>query len=233
MSQYSWVACGRDVYVLECLRNGYIKIEPMVTQAVGDALYIAHYHPTLPSSAKLSLGAAAANTFLRKRKILTADSLQMAIKGCDTYAASKIMHGNSVVGYVVRTPSGRAILLAKTAIRRLLRTALWRKGPATDGQKALIAKRLHLKEPDALSDMVLDDTGSAVTAMTAVQRARKPISLETLTKGEAANVLSRVFHGALRNYSEKARLEVRAEEAGAKRRKKEELQTVRVGPLPI
>lgn len=100
MSQYSWVACGRDVYVLECLRNGYLKIEPMVSKTVGDALFIAHHHPTLPSSAKAELGVSAANTFLRKRKILTADSLQTAIKGCDTYAANKVMHGNSIAGCV-------------------------------------------------------------------------------------------------------------------------------------
>lgn len=78
----------------------------------------------------------------------------------------------------------------------------------------------------------MDDTSSTVAA-TAVQRARKPISLETLTKGEAANILSRIFHGALKNYSDKERISVKAEDTAAKQRRKEELQTVRVGPLPV
>jgi ATP-dependent helicase IRC3 len=96
MSPYSWVACGRDVYVLECLRSGYIKIEPMVSKAIGDPLYIAHHIPTSPSVSKSDKGKSRA--YLQKRKILTADSVQAAIKGCDTYVSKKVMHGNAILG---------------------------------------------------------------------------------------------------------------------------------------
>ena len=29
LSTYAWVGCGGDVYVLECLGKGYIRIEPV------------------------------------------------------------------------------------------------------------------------------------------------------------------------------------------------------------
>lgn len=95
MSPYSWVACG-DVYVLECLRVGYIKIEPMVSKAIGDPLYIAHHFPTSNSIPTADKGKSRA--YLQKRKVLTADSVQAAIKGCDTYVAKKVMHGNAILG---------------------------------------------------------------------------------------------------------------------------------------
>lgn len=96
MSPYSWVACGGDVYVLECLRAGYIKIEPMVSKAVGDPLYTAHHIPTSISVSTSEKGKSKA--YLQKRKVLTADSVQAAIKGCDTYVSKKVMHGNAILG---------------------------------------------------------------------------------------------------------------------------------------
>lgn len=54
---------------------------------------------------------------------------------------------------------------------RLLRSAKWRKAPATDGQKALVVKRMSKER--------LEKGG-----------------LANLTKGEAANIIARVKHGA-------------------------------------
>ena len=51
----------------------------------------------------------------------------------------------------------------------MLRSAKWRKEPATEGQKALVAKRMKKLEI---------------------------VELAKLTKGEAANIISRVKHGA-------------------------------------
>lgn len=89
--------------MLECLRAGYVKIEPVIPKAVGDPLYIAHHIPVLsvPSgTAGKDVGGVVNGdkAFLAKRKILTADSLQAAIKGCDTYVTNKVMHGNAILG---------------------------------------------------------------------------------------------------------------------------------------
>lgn len=114
----------------------------------------------------------------------------------------------------------------------MFRSAKWRKTPATEGQKAVIRKRLHLDDADlASSPFDLGGTGSA--AAQAVQQAKKPITLDTLTKGEAANILSRVFHGAMKHYTEKAKRQTKLDDVAAKKLRKQEMQTVRVGPLPV
>jgi len=114
----------------------------------------------------------------------------------------------------------------------MFRTAKWRREPATEGQKALLSRRLHLKEISA-STSASDDVGESSPAMVAVRHARKPISLDTITKGEAANMLTRIFHGAVRHFSDKLKAQSKLEKADAKRRRREDLHRVRVGPLPV
>jgi ATP-dependent helicase IRC3 len=38
ISPHAWVGCGNDIYVLECLGKGYIRIEP--TQGKGKPLWL-------------------------------------------------------------------------------------------------------------------------------------------------------------------------------------------------
>ncbi|KAG8866254.1 hypothetical protein FRB98_004982, partial [Tulasnella sp. 332] len=59
--------------------------------------------------------------FVRKQNILTADTLDAAIRGCDTYITIKVVFGHLALG--------------------LRRKAGWRKQPATKNQKASIRKR--------------------------------------------------------------------------------------------
>lgn len=109
--------------------------------------------------------------YLRSRKVLQATNLGEAIRGCDTYAKTKVVLGSMALGYVLLT-SFHAPIYPISA--RLLRTAKWRKGPASEQQQKLVAKR-HGKlgpDPDAIQ------------------------SLRSLTKGEAANIITRLKHGA-------------------------------------
>lgn len=113
----------------------------------------------------------------------------------------------------------------------MFRTAKWRREPATDGQKSLLARRLRLKETG--SPTLSSDVGELGTALVAVQHARKPILLDTITKGEAANALTRIFHGAVKHFSDKIKAQSKLEKADAKKRRREDLRMVRVGPLPL
>lgn len=104
LSPYAWVACGRDTYVLECVKAGFIKIEPVpltTVKSVGDPIYMAHFVPTLRESGLMIRVSASSEppigkAYLKKRKILTADSLESAVKGCDTYVARKVLPGAQV-----------------------------------------------------------------------------------------------------------------------------------------
>jgi ATP-dependent helicase IRC3 len=113
----------------------------------------------------------------------------------------------------------------------MFRTAKWRREPATDGQKTLLARRLRLKETSLPT--LSSDVNEPSTALVAVRHARKPIALNTITRGEAANALTRIFHGAVKHFSDKIKAQSKLEKADAKRRRHEDLQKVCVGPLPL
>ncbi|KAI6153633.1 P-loop containing nucleoside triphosphate hydrolase protein [Pisolithus tinctorius] len=184
LTSNAWVGCGGDVYVLECLGRGYVRIEPFVAE--GDP---ARYRATFTEATMDGSSARAMklSPYMRKRVIMTSDSLSNIFKGCDTYVARKVLPGSQSIS--------------------LLRTALWRKAPASPSQKTVILKRWGKCRDDTIQ------------------------KLETLSKGEAANIITRLRHGAQAHYEKKAK-EARKQSLIAEKeneRKKREL--VRVGPL--
>lgn len=103
----------------------------------------------------------------------------------------------------------------------------------------MLRKRLHLGDSSSFtSEAEGGDNAEEVTtqrkaSLEAHKRASVPISLDTITKGEAANVLSRLFHGAARNFSGKMKTAQRIEVQAAKAFKKAESSRVKVGPLAM
>ncbi|KAG6336098.1 hypothetical protein ID866_2995 [Astraeus odoratus] len=184
LSPNAWVGCGDDIYVLECLGRGYVRIEP--TPEEDAARYRATFtEATMDAS---SARAMKLSPYMRKRVIMTSDSLSDMFKGCDTFVTQKVLRGGQSFS--------------------LFRTAPWRRAPASESQKALIMKRRGKR----------DDNESL----------RK---FEVLTKGGAANIITRLRHGAQAYYDKKAkemRKKVRIEIEEMERHKRE---TVQVGPL--
>lgn len=117
LSPYAWVGCGGDVYVLECMGKGYIRVQPAEDEEsqchLGvysdtraeprtdpDARYTAHFTPpTLPLRTAMMLKI---SPFQKARHILHATNLADAIRGCDFYAKTKVVQGPIVAGYVTR-----------------------------------------------------------------------------------------------------------------------------------
>ncbi|KAL6309906.1 P-loop containing nucleoside triphosphate hydrolase protein [Sparassis latifolia] len=196
LSSHAWVGCGEDIYVLECLGKGHIRIEKTEGDEENEILFQAHYTPpTLPMGTAFTLKI---SPFQRSRKILTATSLVEALRGCDTYARTKAVQGSLAMG--------------------LLRSARWRREPATDNQKKFIGKRWKSRK-----DIVIGD-------------GNEPDSIEQrlarLTKGEAANVIIRLKHGAQARYEKKAKANQKVAQSIAKERTRKAREHVRVGPLP-
>jgi len=138
--------------------------------------------------------------FLKKRKILTAESLDDAVRGSDTYAKSKVLFGNLALS--------------------LLRTAGWRRRPATNDQKEFLRKRLESKQ----NPLVTHTDGDV--------KKTHP-NIDNLTKGDAANIITRLRHGAQARYSTRigaARKKALVLEKERQRRAREEVQ---VGNLSI
>ncbi|KAJ7634254.1 P-loop containing nucleoside triphosphate hydrolase protein [Mycena polygramma] len=190
MSRHAWVGCGGDVYVLECLGKGHIRIERVEDE---DGEYFqAHYTPAIDGATAASLKIV---PFLRKRHILKAANLSDAVRGCDTYATAKVVFGQMALG--------------------LLRSARWRQAPASDTQKQLVAKRWGKRTFDSDSD--------------AESKAEK---IRTLTKGEAANIITRLKHGAQARYEKKVKVAAKTAQKSEKELLRRAREDVRVGPLP-
>jgi len=64
-----------------------------------------------------------------------------------------------------------------------MRRAKWRKEPATASQKSLVESRWN-KAPKYVQGEMRDD-------------AARTLRIERLTKGEAANIIARIKHGAM------------------------------------
>lgn len=184
LTSNAWVGCGNDVYVLECLGRGYVRIEPFVAE--GDP---ARYQATFTEATMDGSSARAMklSPYMRKRVIMTSDSLINIFKGCDTYVTRKVLPGSQSIS--------------------LLRTAQWRKAPASPSQKTVILKRWGKRR---------DDTTQKV---------------ETFSKGEAANIITRLRHGAQAYYEKKAKETRKQSLVAEKESERQKRELVQVGPL--
>lgn len=72
------------------------------------------------------------------------------------------------------------------SVDRLLRSAKWRQGPASDSQKAWVRKR-SVKRDATLQSLQESVEGSS---------AKPEDRFAKMTKGEAANLITRLKHGA-------------------------------------
>lgn len=194
LSHFAWVGCGDDVYVLECLGKGYIRIEPHRDENDPETHYEAHYTP--PTMTPQTAAMLKISPFQKSRKILSAKTLEDAIRGCDNFAKTNVMKGPLASG--------------------LFKTARWRRTPATASQKKFLAQRWAKFKKEASED------GDS-----------PPDKLASMTKGEAANIITRLKHGALSRYQKRAKAEARKAAALDKERQRKARERVRVGPLPV
>jgi len=199
LSSYSWVGCGDDIYVLECMGKGFIRIEFVKATKSQEAHWQAAFTPpTLPFATAQALKI---SPFQRSRKVLTASSLADAVRGCDTYAKTKAVPGPMALG--------------------LLRSAKWRRQPATDNQKAFLRKRLTKRWSP------IDPNGaSSSSGKSEAER------IDTMTKGEAANIITRLKHGAQARYEKKAKELRKVTLSAQKEKDRKAKEDVSVGPLP-
>ncbi len=146
--------------------------------------------------------------YRRPRHVLFSDDLEGAIRGCDTYATTRVL-----------SSSPMNVLLD--------RRAAWRDKPASEQQRALVERRLgfHAGSGKKGGDRAIAKNGKSVV--------NEPVpQLLNLTRGTAAMILTRLDHGAKTRWTAEATRQNRifaAERAEAERREKE---TVRVGDLP-
>ncbi|KAG8864213.1 hypothetical protein FRB96_006034 [Tulasnella sp. 330] len=86
MSPFAWVKCGLNGWVLDCLRQGYPE----------KVRFIATFIATVDRDQRVM--GVSRSLFVRKQNMLTADTLDAAIRGCDTYITIKVVFGHLALG---------------------------------------------------------------------------------------------------------------------------------------
>lgn len=195
LSNNAWIVIGEQKFILECLGQGFIKVELMkdLEDAEKEPYWKATFTPA--SVDKTTAYQLKISPYMRPRKVCQSLSLDEAIKACDTYAKAKAVRGPMAKG--------------------LLRNAHWRKTPATDSQKIIVAKRYNLSAQDIGLD-VADSRASLISKM---------------TKGQAADIITRLKHGALGLHMQRMKEAKKARKIYDRETQRRLRETVMVGQL--
>lgn len=188
LTQNAWVSCGGSVYVLECMGKGYIRITPIESNSDegaeneedAGASSCAH---CAPRSIYISPGAMFTAHYTAPT---LAKSTAWALK-ISPYRKSKKILTATTLSDAIRgcdTYAQKEILPGGVS-RGLLRNARWRWEPASESQKKFVLKAWKGRK--------------VVTAPNGLGRALPATEegLRALKKGEAANLITRLKHGAL------------------------------------
>ncbi|PWN27946.1 P-loop containing nucleoside triphosphate hydrolase protein [Jaminaea rosea] len=240
LSPNAWVDCGGDVYILEVPRKGFIKIErcdsgdgvaeegEAETSASGeqDDRSRGPWQATftrrnadmdealaeIPNRRSFSPFRRPVSIFGRDTSSggndtsdgegAAAPTLEAAVRACDTYATKRVLYGAGPQSPLIR------------------RDAPWRRQPASESQRQLVAKRMgwqHLEESSIASDGASD--------------AHAEETLRTLTKGKAGEMLTRLKFGFRRRWEGEVKAKNREVKAREKERIRREKERVKVGDL--
>ncbi|GAA6059855.1 hypothetical protein JCM10212_007060 [Sporobolomyces blumeae] len=167
LSKLAWVGCGEDTWVLELIGKGHVKIVKTIDGYTA-SLYLKM--PTSPFHFQGSSGAPP-SPYMTPRLLALHRSLPHLLRSTDRYLSSK--------------PEYFALGLS--------RTAPWRRKPASEGQKNYIYKKV--------GTTLADSEGRGETREIEGLWVGRPwgttVAVDSLTKGQASDVISRTKHGAI------------------------------------
>jgi len=152
LSPNAWVGCGNDIYVLDCMGKGHLRVEPIKRTASiksGSQAESPRFRGLyMPASMR---------SFERSQRILAIGTLAEVVKGCDVY-----------VKKIIPNPS---------LSRGVRHSAKWRRTEITKNQRTFLRKHLG-------------KSGELVVP-------GGPENDFEMSKGEAADLISRIIHGVL------------------------------------
>ncbi|KZO95206.1 P-loop containing nucleoside triphosphate hydrolase protein [Calocera viscosa TUFC12733] len=206
LSRLAWVRCGQN-YILECVGKGFITLKLTSDKNSTSEEFEGFFTAERPRRHS-DPRRDPSTDYLRRFSIFKADSLHAAIRAGDTYAQTKVNPGRMALP--------------------LFRSARWRREPASPLQAKFLKKRLQ-NTIKKLQDM--DPVG--VFSARAQSHEDK---WANLTKGQAANMITRMRHGSQAHYDTKISGLMQQSRKATKEREKEARRQARhavaVGPLP-
>lgn len=161
----AWIDCGDDTYVIDVPPNrGFAKVERQLDSSLQGS-WVVHFTPRNMDGDEAraanpfhSRGFRSASPYRRPRKVLSAETLEQAIHGADTYIAKHILRNSGLM---------RSLLS---------RHAQWRQTPASSRQRAFVEKRLGLRadssELSRIANMTKGEASIILTRMTHGAKAR-------------------------------------------------------------
>ncbi|KAI1788749.1 P-loop containing nucleoside triphosphate hydrolase protein [Ganoderma leucocontextum] len=204
LTQNAWVSCGGGVYVLECMGKGYVRITPIETDGEDDGD-----------------GEDAGAMFVAHYTAPTLAKPTAWILKISPFRRSKKILTAATLADAIRgcdTYAQKEVLPGGVS-RGLSRNARWRWEPASETQKKFVLKawkgRKVVATPDGLG-----------RAMHATEE-----GLREMKKGEAANLITRLKHGALKRHEKKRKAHVRSILANEKEARRRAREDVKVGRL--
>ncbi|KAM5529998.1 hypothetical protein V8D89_016337 [Ganoderma adspersum] len=205
LTQNAWVSCGGSVYVLECMGKGYIRITPIESngdEGAGDE----------EDTGAMFIAHYTAPTL--------AKSTAWVLKISPYRKSKKILTAATLAGAIrgCDTYAQKEILPGGVS-RGLSRNARWRWEPASESQKKFVLKAWKGRK-------VVTTPNGLGKSLPATEE-----GLRALKKGEAANLITRLKHGALKRYEKKRKAEVRSILANEKEARRRAREDVKVGRL--
>ncbi|KAF9575295.1 hypothetical protein EC968_003647 [Mortierella alpina] len=206
-SNNAWVSVGPNEYVL-AVKPDTFKIE----KSLEDGLFRCQKRVAMHDKKFLAKGPGDSERSSKKRFMskgtmlpIEASTLEDCLRGVDTWISKHIGHKPQLIG----------------------RQAKWRKMPATESQLKFLKQLGYEHEP--LDDIgggagIGDKTISLTEEMSIRQQQRR--EKRQLTKGQAANMITRLVNGAGKRWEESKKFKIKRAKAIAKE------IGVEVGPIP-
>ncbi|KAG0281973.1 hypothetical protein BGZ96_000963 [Linnemannia gamsii] len=220
MSRNAWVNVGAGAYVLTCKETTF-RIEKSedglyrcFKRKMMDNRQRKEQRPQDRKKRKSSEDGGAAMFKTKENELpIQSDALEDCFHGVDTWIAKNM--GN---------------------FPGVSRFAKWRKGPASESQLKFLRKLGYDHDPlddlggdseDGAGDGNEESGGSSLAKeLEMAKRRRQKVAAKPLTKGQAANMITRLVHGAGKRWTESKKFEVKKSKALAKE------INVEVGPIP-
>ncbi|KAG8820411.1 hypothetical protein FRC17_010158 [Serendipita sp. 399] len=202
LSAFAWVPSHRS-YILETLGKGTLKLESLKASD-GTDIWEVNYAAPWDRKSMIQLFGRPGGIAGRTRKIAQTTNLEDAVSAAETFAKAKLAPGQLVKG--------------------LLRSAAWRSQPSTTVQREMLAKVFGI-EPD--SDRVVSEKAH----IRQYSKVHTWQDLKRLTKGAAADMITRMRAGVKGAYDKELKRRAREQKELEKEETRKSREVIRVGPL--
>lgn len=238
LSPNAWVHCGGQVFILEIPRLGFLRVEPDETATSTSTRRVWSATFTRRNADFEESQATTGNTkryvpYCRPVAILRAGDQQTSDGHHDADDATTAPLDLATVIRLADNYATTHLLRSSPMNPLLRRDAAWRQTPATASQRALVEKQLRGRGKKTRREDGNEIAGVHSTSPSSPSPSPQSpsLDLDALTKGRAAEMLTRLRFGFKKRWESEVRAWNRVAREKEKERERVDRETVRVGDL--